>query len=138
MTFVKTREGLALVGAAAIQPSEEDQAFDMAKAKVLVFSKQLTVKVVAEIAETFSIAGLQLTEGPGELSMLHADVIDINGREIAQITWPPMHPGTASYDRVRPTVIASALVLVLLREYLRGFPGLSGNSLGPSGLPEPS
>lgn len=114
VAFVKTRQGLALVGAAAIQPSEEDPVFDMSRAKVLVFSKNLTEKVVAEIAETFSIDGLVLAEGPGDRLMLHADVLDINGREIARVTWPPMHPGTASYHRVRPTVIVSALVLMLL------------------------
>jgi diguanylate cyclase (GGDEF)-like protein len=114
VAFVKTSKGVALVGAAAIQPSAEDPAFDMGTAKVLVFSKQLTANVVAEIAETFSIAGLVLTDAPGEQSMLHADVVDIKGRDIARITWPPMHPGTASYHHVRPTVILSALVLAVL------------------------
>jgi diguanylate cyclase (GGDEF)-like protein len=114
VAFVKTSKGVALIGAAAIQPSEEDPRFDMATAKILVFSKQLTSSVVAEIAETFSIAGLALTGAPGEQSMLHADVLDIQGRDIARITWPPMHPGTASYHRVRPTVLLSALVLAVL------------------------
>lgn len=114
VAFVRTREGIALIGAAAVQPSKEDPTFDMAKAKVLVFSKQLTSNVVAEIAETFSIAGLVLTDAAGEQSMLHADVLDIKGREIARITWPPMHPGTASYHRVRPTVLLSAIVLAVL------------------------
>lgn len=114
VAFVKTSKGIALIGAAAIQPSEEDPAFDMRKAKVLVFSKQLTSNVVAEVAETFSIAGLVLTDEPGAQSMLHADVVDIKGRDIARITWPPMHPGTASYHRVRPTVLLSALVLAVL------------------------
>jgi diguanylate cyclase (GGDEF)-like protein len=111
VAFVMSREGIALIGAAAIQPSEQDPSFDMGNAKVLVFSKQLTPNVVAEIAETFSIAGLVLTDAPGAQSMLHADVLDIKGRDIARITWPPMQPGTASYQRVRPTVILSALVL---------------------------
>ena len=123
VAFVKTRDGIALAGAAAIQPSDEDPAFDIASAKVLIFSKQLTPKVVSEVAETFSIAGLQLTEGEGAQSMLHADILDINGREIGQVTWPPMHPGTASYNRVRPTVVSAAFVFagLLLAVAVSGF-----------------
>lgn len=111
VAFIRTREGIALVGAAAVQPSDEPT-FNMATAKVLVFSKQLTPKVVAEIANTFSISGLLLTEGAGLQTMLHADVLDIDGREIAKVTWPAMHPGTVSYDRVRPTVILAAIILI--------------------------
>ena len=114
VAFVKTSKGVALIGAAAIQPSTKDPTFDIETAKVLVFSKQLTSNVVAEIAETFSIAGLVLADEPGAQSMLHADVVDIKGRDIARITWPPIHPGTASYHRVRPTVLLSALVLAVL------------------------
>lgn len=114
VAFLKTSKGVALVSAAAIQPSGEDPAFDMGMAKVLIFSKQLTSNVVAEIAKTFSISGLTLTESPDDRSLLHADVMDINGRDIARITWPQAHPGTASYHRVRPTVILSALVLAVL------------------------
>ncbi len=113
VAFVKTRNGIALIGAAAIQPSD-DLSFDMATARVLVFSKQVTAEVAAEIAETFHIEGLLLKEGAGEKAMLHADVLDIGGQEIARVTWPPLHPGTAAYHRVRPTIITSALVLVAL------------------------
>ncbi|MCV3765126.1 putative bifunctional diguanylate cyclase/phosphodiesterase [Rhizobium sp. TRM95796] len=112
--FVKTSSGVALIGAAAVQPSQEDATFDIRKAKVLVYSKQLTSSVVAEIAETFSIEGLLLTEAPGEPSILHADIVDIKGRKIASMTWPPIHPGTASYHRVRPAFLLSALVLLVL------------------------
>ena len=114
VAFVKTKAGIALIGAAAIQPSVEDPSFDIAKAKVLVYSKQLTSNVVAEIAKTFSIAGLALKEGPETNQMLHADVKDIAGKEIARVTWPPMHPGTSSYLRIKPTIVISGAVLLLL------------------------
>lgn len=113
VAFLKTRDGVALIGAAAIQPSQ-DEAFDIVTAKVLVFSKQLTSEVVTEMAETFSIQGLLLTEGVGEHTTLHAAILDINDLEIARATWPPMRPGTASYYRVRPTVIVCAIILMAL------------------------
>lgn len=111
VAFVKTTEGIALIGAAAIQPSD-DAAFNISTAKVLVFSKQMTSHVIAEIAETFRMSGLVLNEGPGDSALLHADVLDIAGHEIARLTWPPLHPGTASYRAVRPIVIVSALILI--------------------------
>lgn len=120
VAFVKTRDGIALIGAAAIQPSVEDATFDIAESKVLVYAKQLTPDVVAEIADTFGIAGLLLAEGPGAPSMLHADVTDIEGREIARMTWPPIHPGTASYSRIKPTIAVAGAVLALLLATIAG------------------
>tara|TARA_R110002020_G_scaffold462484_1_gene682036 strand:+ start:1072 stop:3180 length:2109 start_codon:yes stop_codon:yes gene_type:complete len=114
VAFVRSREGIAAVGAAAIQPSIEDETFDIEEAKILVFSKQLTSDVVAEMGNSFSIQGLSLTDTSDESSMLHADVNDINGTEIARLTWPPIHPGTASYERIRPTVMGAISILVLL------------------------
>ncbi|WP_256120291.1 putative bifunctional diguanylate cyclase/phosphodiesterase [Shinella lacus] len=111
VAFAKTSEGMALVGAAAIQPAD-DAEFDMKNANVLLFSKQMSANVVAEIARTFSIAGLAVEVGLGNPAMLHADVLDIDGHEIGRVTWPPMHPGTASYIRARPTIILAAIVLV--------------------------
>jgi|GEM_PF-2017827 len=101
LAFVRTREGVAVIGAAAIQPSSENETFDIDEAKVLVFSKQLTSDVVAEIGDTFNIEGLLLTESSDESSMLHAAVHDINGKEIARFMWPPIQPGTASYLRIK-------------------------------------
>jgi len=114
VAFVGTGEGIAVIGAAAIQPSIEDEAFNIEEAKVLVFSKQLTSDVVAEMGNSFNIQGLLLTDTSGKRPMLHADVNDINGKEIARFTWPPIHPGTASYERIKPTVMGAVSVLVLL------------------------
>lgn len=114
VAFIRTREGFAIIGAAAIQPSEPDQTFDLARSKILVFSKQLTPKVISEISTTFSIGGLALTEAMGPERLLHVDLKDIRATPIAYFTWPPVEPGTASYLRVRPTVVGSAFILALL------------------------
>lgn len=113
VAFVDTRDGIALIGGAAIQPSKQP-AFDMNAAKVLVFAKLLSQSVVAEIAETYDIRGLTLSGDVGSESMLHADVLDIHGRDIARVTWPPAHPGSASYQQVRRTVVASGIILTAL------------------------
>lgn len=113
VAFVDTRDGIALVGAAAVQPSQHP-AFDMSAAKVLVFAKLLTQNVVTEIAETYGIAGLILSDSVGSESMLHADVLDIHNRDIARVTWPPARPGSASYQQVRRTVLASGIILMAL------------------------
>lgn len=112
--FVRTLEGLAVIAAAAIQPSAEDKAFDINEATVLVFSKQLTPDVIAEIGDTFNLEGLFLTDSRAMGSLLHAPIRDIAGNEVAQVAWPPNQPGTASYLRIRPTVMIAGTVLLLL------------------------
>ena len=114
VAFINTREGVALVGAAAIQPSATDPKMNLAQLKVLVFSKQITPAVVSEVSHTFNIDGLALESSAGTEGTLHADVDDIGGREIAHLTWPAVKPGTASYLRVRPVVVGAGVALILL------------------------
>ncbi len=114
VSFIRTAEGVALIGTAAIQPSAFDAKVDPAGLKVLVFSKQLTAKVVAEVSRNFSIDGLTLADAISSERVLHVDVKDIAGRDIAYFTWPAVRPGTKSYLRVRPTIIGAGIVLVAL------------------------
>jgi len=114
VAFVKTTQGIALIGAAAIQPSTDDGSFNIAKAKVLIYSKQLTAKVITEIADTFSIRGLRLEESVQGAPDHLAEINDIEGHPLAWVTWPPMHPGTTSYLRIQSTIIGSGIVVILL------------------------
>jgi diguanylate cyclase (GGDEF)-like protein len=114
VAFIRTKDGVAIIGAAAIQPSAFDAKVDPAGLDVLVFSKQFTAKVVAEVSRTFTIDGLTLKSDVDPARELHADVKDIMGRNIAYFTWPHVDPGTASYLRVRPIVIGAGVVLILL------------------------
>jgi diguanylate cyclase (GGDEF)-like protein len=113
VTFIKTREGIAIIGAAAIQPSAVDLHAESSAFKILVFSKQLTPGVVAEVARNFNINGLDIEETINP-TRLHADVEDINEHDISFFTWPAELPGTASYLRVRPTIISAAVILIAL------------------------
>ncbi len=116
VAFIKTKEGIAVIGAASIQPSTFDTGADLANSKVLVFSKQLTKSVVDEISTTFTIGGLELVGAAANDPdyALHAPVKDIGGRDIAYFSWPHVDPGTASYLRVRPTVITAGVMLIVL------------------------
>lgn len=114
VAFVRTEHGVALIGAAAIQPFKADPSADVTTFKVLVFSKQLTTEVIAETALNFSIKGLRL-EDATDSSLLGAALQNITGRDIAYFNWASEKPGTASYEVVKPTVLgAGAILLVLL------------------------
>jgi len=114
VAFIKTKDGVAIIGAATIQPSAYDAKVDPTSLKVLVFSKQFTAKVVAEVSRTFTINGLTLQSTVDPERELYASVQDIKGGEIAYFTWPHVDPGTASYLRVRPIIIGAGAVLILL------------------------
>lgn len=114
VAFIETKHGVAVIGAAAIQPSNFDSGVDHARMKILVFSKQLTKEVVADVSRTFTIDGLNLVHAFDPVRSLYTGVQDAKGRNIAYFTWPHVDPGTASYLRVRPTVIGAGVVLLLV------------------------
>lgn len=111
--FVSTMSGVALIGAAAIQPYATDPKADPASYKVLVFSKQLTAEVVAEVGQNFSIKGLRL-EDAADPSLLGTPLRDIGGKDIAYFNWASDRPGTESYDVVKPTILGAGVILVVL------------------------
>lgn len=116
VAFIKTSSGLAIIGAAPIQPSAAAAAddFDYAGSHVLVLSKHFTPEVIEEIAKTFGIAGLTLAAGGHDERALYAEIEDIEGTELARFTWPPVRPGTTSYISVRPVIMAAGAGFVLL------------------------
>ncbi|UVC08222.1 EAL domain-containing protein [Rhizobium sp. TH2] len=111
VAFIQTTKGLALIGASAIQPYEDNPEADRAKFKVLVFAKHFGPEVIAEMAKNFSISGLSFEDRPGHL---HARLTDIGGRLVGQLTWPAQEPGTRSFISVKPKAFAAALVLFVL------------------------
>jgi diguanylate cyclase (GGDEF)-like protein len=113
VTFVKTKEGVALIGAAAIQPYVTDPKAEPARYKVLVFSKQLTTDVIAEVGVNFSIKGLRL-EDAADPTLLVARLRDVGGKDVAYFNWASDRPGTESYDVVKPTILGAGVILVVL------------------------
>jgi hypothetical protein len=110
--FVHSPAGTALIGAAAIQPFALDPSVKPEDFYVLVFAKHITPHVVAEVSESFSIAGLSLDAYPvpGRLEALLTDVV---GNKVAVFTWPPEAPGTKSYAMVKGDLRTAGVVLVL-------------------------
>jgi diguanylate cyclase (GGDEF)-like protein len=111
--FIRTKQGIALVAGAAIQPYVMDPKADYADYKVLVFSKQITPEVLKELGETFNIHGLTMSDSkqPG---MLHAPLKNILGEEIAYFNWPSEKPGNRSYVEVEDEIISAGVIFVLL------------------------
>lgn len=110
--FVRSLAGTALIGAAMIQPSTIDPAMKPDAFSVLVFAKHITSDVVAEVSESFNIAGLSLDPlpVPGRLS---AALQDVSGKEVAVFNWPSEAPGTKSYAMVDKNLRMAGIILVL-------------------------
>lgn len=110
--FAHSSAGTALIGAAAIQPFERDPSSKPEDFYVLVFAKHITPQVVAEVSESFNIAGLSLDAYPipGRLEAMLTDVV---GNRVAVFTWPPEAPGTKSYAMVKGDLQAAGAVLAL-------------------------
>lgn len=104
--------GTELIGAAAIQPFESDEALDSKRFYVLVFAKLITSAVVAEVSHNFAIAGLRLDLKPaaGRLAMA---LKGVSSKDVAFFTWPSMAPGTKSYERVDGDLQAAGAILIL-------------------------
>ncbi len=110
--FIRTNTGIALMGAAEIRPSDVDESVRPENLYVLIFAKQVTADVVAEVSETFSIAGLSLDDQP-LASKLSVPLKDVDGKTVAYFNWPSQTPGTMSYLEVESTLRTSAVIFVL-------------------------
>ncbi len=110
--FVHSSAGTALIGAAAIQPFEREPSMKPEDFYVLVFAKHITPAVVAEVSESFNIAGLRLDPYPVP-GRLEAMLTDVAGNKVAAFTWPSQAPGTKSYAMVASDLRAAGAVLVV-------------------------
>ena len=119
--FVRNAEGLVLLGAAAIRPSNLDIPFDKAKLHTLLFAKHLDTKIVSEMASDFSLKGLTLRQYP-DPSGLNTSLMDVSGNPVGYFAWPRQLPGSKSFVEAKPELSAAALILVL---FLGGL-GLAG------------
>lgn len=77
VAFIRTQDGVAIIGAAAVQPTTFDISTDPSRLNVLIFSKQLTSNVIAEISRTFTIGGLAIEDAIDTRHSLYAKVPDV-------------------------------------------------------------
>ncbi|WP_373414589.1 putative bifunctional diguanylate cyclase/phosphodiesterase [Ensifer aridi] len=110
--FARSAAGTELIGAAAIQPFESDESLDSQDFYVLVFAKLITTAVVAEVSDSFAIAGLDLDSKPAA-ERLEVALKGVSSKDVAFFTWPSMAPGTKSYERVDGDLQAAGVILIL-------------------------
>jgi diguanylate cyclase (GGDEF)-like protein len=108
--FIRTEDGVYLVGAGTIQPYKETAA--PGHASTLIFAKLLTPDVVRQIDETFDIIGLRLVAVPSK-ELLNVPLVGQDGRAIGYFEWPSRQPGAVIYQAAKGYLIAAAVVVVL-------------------------
>ncbi|WP_275788669.1 bifunctional diguanylate cyclase/phosphodiesterase [Pararhizobium gei] len=110
--FVRTPGGTAIIGAAAIQPSEPLPSAKGDDLHVLVFAKQITPQLIEELSQTFNLPGLRLSDLPAQ-GLLNVALLDVSGDKVAFAAWPSEAPGTESLGRVKGDLQAAAVLLVV-------------------------
>lgn len=119
--FLRSSEGVAMVGAAVIQSAETSPAVPVATNPVLVLAKHMTADTLAELSADFNIIGLTLDDAPLP-GLLHAVLRGVDGSPTAYFNWPRILPGTRSFIGVKDELRIAASVLCV---FLLGI-GLSG------------
>ena len=109
--FMKTKNGLALVGASQIRPATASLATD-APPHILVFSKEISKELLANLSQNFDLPNLQLAEDPtGADSSIPLTAGD--NQILGYLTWSTNKPGTQVYETVKPLFIFAVGILGL-------------------------
>ncbi|MCV3764495.1 putative bifunctional diguanylate cyclase/phosphodiesterase [Rhizobium sp. TRM95796] len=113
VSFIRTRIGVAVVGAAPIQPSVMPPGQSFGRSHVLLFAKHMTPGMIADVRGTFNIRGLTLANAPVK-DNLSIGLRNIKGERIAYFVWPSQKPGSASYEKVEHMLATAAGVFVAI------------------------
>jgi diguanylate cyclase (GGDEF)-like protein len=108
--FIRTRDGVSLIGTARIQPVSY-AARDPEQLYSLTFSRAITQAVIAETAATFNLDGLVLADEPAP-STLAVPLKNVDGQTISYLAMPLPRPGDASYETVKPLIYISSFALL--------------------------
>lgn len=110
--FIRTRQGIAVVGVSPIQLV--DGAATVPKTHVLVFAKHMDRDVTREVAANFGLTGLSLRQSP-DSGQLHSPLLNADQQPVAYFSWDAQAPGSKSLATVAPLLfIASIGVLLFL------------------------
>jgi diguanylate cyclase (GGDEF)-like protein len=113
VAFIRTRFGVAVVGAAAIQPGAPEPGMSHDRSHVLLFAKHLTSEMIGEVRGTFNIRGLTLTNAPVHENLFIA-LRNVKGERIAYFVWPSQKPGTESYMKVEHRLSIAAGIFMAI------------------------
>ncbi|MDO9415262.1 putative bifunctional diguanylate cyclase/phosphodiesterase [Pararhizobium sp.] len=115
--FVRTPDGVALVGLSSIRPASAELTVPLDELRTLVFIRHLDPEKVRALSENYFIDDLHLASGTtGDPQ--GTPIIDPAGTQIATLEWQSRSPGDAVYAQVWPYLLASlglvGLFLVVL------------------------
>ena len=108
--FADTTAGVVVVAMQVIQRNSHMDPLE--KRKTLVLYKLIDPAVLSDIRQQQNLKGLILTDRV-ENHMLSLPVLDAGGRSIASFAWQSADPGEKLYQREKPLIALSILVLVL-------------------------
>ncbi|MDH6267790.1 diguanylate cyclase (GGDEF)-like protein [Rhizobium sp. SG_E_25_P2] len=111
--FIRTRLGVAVVGAAPIQPGAFDPDRSNSRSHMLLFAKHMTPEMIGDVRGTFNIRGLTLSNTPAKDNLSIA-LRNVSGEHIAYFVWPSQKPGTASYQKVEHMLSIAAGIFVAI------------------------
>lgn len=110
--FLKTSDGLAVVGISVVRSSDGKLEVPAKKAQLVVFARHLTEPVIEQMSRTYLLDGLKLVDSPSR-SLPYAVIKNPSDAAIGAITWTPRSPGTDSYQRIRPLIFVGLMIVGL-------------------------
>ena len=109
--FVRTKDGVAAVGIAAVRSSDDKLTVPESRVQFVIFVHHLTSAAIKKLAESFVIEGLALVEKPTQ-DQSSAQLKSPDGKTIGALVWTKRSPGSVSYAHVRPKVLRGLAVIV--------------------------
>ncbi len=110
--FIRTKGGVAVIGAATIRPSSLTARVEERNLHVLVFARHLTPRLVTNLSKIYRIDGLALNS-ERDKKKLNVPLTDVSGRNIAFLSWPSKLPGSRSFLAVRTQLAVGCAILAL-------------------------
>ncbi len=108
--FMSGKFGVAAVAAATVSPLSDAVNVPKDKPRVLVLARHLTEPEITRLGERFFIRNLRTataSDAPDRITLVN----DPSGKVVGRLTWDANLPGTMSYERVQPQIIAAVLLI---------------------------
>lgn len=111
--FVRTSDGISVVGISVVRASDGRLTVAPANAAVVVFARHLTEAVIGQLARNYIIDGLQLiSQEPA--GRPYAAIRNPRGGLLGALVWNLREPGTRSYRQIMPQVETGLTVIGLV------------------------
>lgn len=121
--FIRTRQGIAVVGVSPIQLV--DKAAAVPKTHVLVLARHLDGDVAREVAANFGLTGLTLRQSP-DSGQLHSPLLNADHQPVAYFSWDAQEPGSKSFATVAPLLLIAGIGVLL---FLGGIVAVGGAAI---------